>query len=160
MTGYRAEFFVRGEPAPKGSYRAIENRHTGRATLIPSGSDADKRRLRDWTREVVRTAKAYRAENGDLRYTGPCRIDLTFWFPMSLNAAPSDRARGWCPKPTKRDKDKLERCVFDALTESGIIVDDALAYDGRTSKLWSLRTFHEHGANIVITGAEYTGGIP
>jgi len=135
MPGYSASFFVVGRPAPKGSSRGLlmpAKPGTPGAVLLADGRwmragvAFDNDRTRSWGRAVAVAASAHApAELID----GPVYCSCRFVFER--------------PKATKYplapagppDADKLERCVWDALT--GVIwTDDARVVRGGHAKEW------------------------
>jgi Holliday junction resolvase RusA-like endonuclease len=148
---------VRGTPAPKGSLRAVVNKHTGRAMMLPGGSKSNEERLGSWV-ACVREAAANAIGNRDVPpFVGvPLVVDIEFRLA---------RPAGHWLKPTKKrptveldprapiapmgkpDADKLLRTTWDALT--GIIFDDdARIVDGPPRKRWAKPG--EEGATIRI----------
>jgi crossover junction endodeoxyribonuclease RusA len=101
-------FDVIGTPAPQGS-----KRHVGRGVMIESSA-----KVKPW-RESVKWA-AVEARRGGAPLTGPLLLLLEFRLPRP-KSAPKSRKH-----PDKKpDIDKLIRSTMDALTESGIWLDDA-----------------------------------
>lgn len=89
-----------------------------------------------WKREMIR---AIRGTCEVMRYPGAVVVDTFFRFER-LCAPDFDM-----PWPTREkgefahgDEDKLRRNALDALTQSGLILDDALVMDGRSPKRWCL----------------------
>lgn len=73
------------------------------------------------------------------RYEGAVRVDSTFLFAPESQVDVDEIAAGVLPWPTKDvygDRDKLERNVLDALTQSGLIKDDRYVVDGIPLKRW------------------------
>lgn len=112
----RIGFRVTGQPAPKGSARAIKR--GDRAVLIASSSNANRDAQRAWAAQVGWAAKAaHRAAP----WTGPIGLEVTFYVarPKSVRRALPE---------VKPDGDKLLRATADALT--GILfVDDGQVTD-------------------------------
>ena len=106
-------FVVIGLPASQGS-----KRYVGRGIMIES----DKR-LPAWRESVKWMAVQARGTNPPL--DGPLRCTMIFTLPKP-KSAPKAR-RTWPDK--KPDLSKLVRSVEDALTDSGLIVDDARIVD-------------------------------
>lgn len=107
------EFFVPGIPAPQGS-----KRHVGHGRMVESSKD-----LPAW-----RTAVAWTARNAaarELAIVGPVAVNISFRFPMPASRPAKIRALESHPRSVKPDLDKLVRAIFDALTEAGVIEDDA-----------------------------------
>lgn len=112
----RVTFEVVGVPAPQGS-----KRHVGRGVLVESS-----KALGPW-----RDAVAWAAHDAARRHgitaplDGPLRLVVEFRFPMPKARPKRVRDTGVVWKSTQPDSDKLARAVGDALTDSGLIVDDA-----------------------------------
>lgn len=114
----RIGFRVTGQPAPKGSARAVIDRRTGKARLLASASRSNERAQTSWATAVGWAAKAaHRAAP----WTGPIGLEVTFYVarPKSVRRALPE---------VKPDGDKLLRATADALT--GILfVDDGQVTD-------------------------------
>jgi crossover junction endodeoxyribonuclease RusA len=97
-------FFVEGDPAPKGSLKAIarKTRKGVRAIVLNDNS-----RTKPWSQTVAIAAR--QAMAGRALMTGPVQVHLTFY----LARPKSVKRETPCVKP---DVDKLQRAVFDALT--------------------------------------------
>lgn len=108
------EFEVIGLPAPQGS-----KRHVGNGVMVES-SKANK----PWRAAVAAAARDVSIEVG--QFDGPLSLTVEFRFPMPKSRKAAVRAAGHGWKTTAPDLDKLVRSVGDALTESGLIRDDAL----------------------------------
>lgn len=134
---------VFGIPAPKGSKtaRVLPN---GRAIVTEGSSTTGRRMLRQWERVVVRAAERFMQENpGVAPMGGPLSITIAFRLPGTR----SDQYR--TRHHVKPDGDKLTRAVFDALTQSGLIVDDARIWRQSSTKQYALTGVT--GARIEIT---------
>ncbi|HWU85763.1 MAG TPA: RusA family crossover junction endodeoxyribonuclease [Kofleriaceae bacterium] len=123
---------VLGEPAPKGSMRAMLVK--GRPVMIPGGTSANQRKLRAWTRAIQeRVEQQLGARTSPLYVDQPLSVMLLFKLPRPaghfgsrgqlLPTAPAH------PMAQKDDIDKLARAVLDAL--KGLLYDD----DGRIAVL-------------------------
>ena len=131
-------FVVAGIPATKGSARAVNDRRTGKARLIPSGSDVNKRAQASWS-SVVATA-ARQAMAGRPPIAGPVEVRCVFWLP---------KARTSKLATPRGDLDKLLRATWDAMT--GIVfVDDVQVADAGKSCKWFASGKREPGAMIEI----------
>ena len=132
-------FVVAGIPATKGSARAVNDRRTGKARLIPSGSDVNKRAQASWS-SVVATA-ARQAMAGRPPIAGPVEVRCVFWLP---------KARTSKLATPRGDLDKLLRATWDAMT--GIVfVDDVQVMDaGRSCKWFAVADGMPPGALIEI----------
>ena len=131
---------VYGLPAPQGSKRAVP-RKGGGVWMQDMGGD----RLDDW-RSAVATAAARHA--GCWQYTGPTWLEIVFYTPMPASRPARVRSRGWALKTTTPDCDKLIRAVGDALTHSGLIVDDRILH---TKEITRYETIGWTGAMIRLT---------
>jgi Holliday junction resolvase RusA-like endonuclease len=100
--------FVPGTAMPKGSKTAKGRRRNGSAILVESADVAP------WQSEVARAAR-----RTGIRFAGPVTVELTFLRKRPKHPTYRDVPAG------KPDGDKLERAVWDALTEAGTIEDDA-----------------------------------
>ena len=109
-------FDVVGVPAPQGSHRAFVV--NGRARM----TEAAGTKGTQW-RDAV--AQAARNVAPDTPLDGPLRLTVEFRFPMPTSRRAAARAAGIAPKIGAPDLDKLVRAVGDALTEAGLITDDA-----------------------------------
>lgn len=75
------------------------------------------------------------------RYDGAVIVDSMFLFEPENGEDRKGVADGSRPWPTSiryGDRDTLERNVMDALTQSGLILDDKLVVDGRATKRWAV----------------------
>lgn len=160
--GHVVRLEVLGTPAPKGSSRAFVNKNTGRAVVAPSGSAANKAKLKSWNvavREAARDAHAKDnlAERVAVSFADVA-LDVAIVFRMRrpANHFRTGKHAGEL-KPTaphfhtsKPDADKLLRSTLDGLT--GTIWDD----DSRIAKLAVEKVYadpgHE-GASIVVREA-------
>lgn len=109
MTGPLA-FGVPGIPQPQGS-----KRHVGNGRMIESSL-----KLQPWRDRVVYEARQVMLREG--RQTmASATLTVTFRFPRPASVTVKKR-----PQHTvKPDLDKLIRAVGDALTEAGVVTDDA-----------------------------------
>ena len=112
------EVFAPGLPAPQGS-----KRHVGNGRMVESS-----KYVKPW-REAVKWA-VIQANPTKRGFRAPVRVEIVFYF-----ARPKSRKSDvhHCTAP---DLDKLCRSTLDALTDSGIIVDDSLVADLRASKFY------------------------
>ena len=116
-------FFVPGVPQPQGSSRAFTTK-TGRAYVTSANA-----KLKPW-REAVR-AEAFRAAIGQSMMTNPVAAQYEFIF-----LRPKSRKKFLYPS-VRPDLDKLVRAVNDALTDAGVIKDDALIVRLHANKLYT-----------------------
>ena len=112
------QFYAHGLPAPQGS-----KKHMGRGVLVEQS-----KRVKPW-REAVKWA-VIEANPARLKFHAPVSVQIVFYF-----ARPKSRKNDvhHCTSP---DLDKLCRSTLDALTDSGIIVDDSLVAELRASKFY------------------------
>lgn len=110
------EFEVIGTPAAQGS-----KRHVGNGVMIETS-----KQHKPWRATVAAAARDV-AAHPDVAapLDGPLQLVVEFRFPMPASRPKSVRAAGSALKTTAPDLDKLVRAVGDALTESGLIHDDA-----------------------------------
>lgn len=144
-------FDVRGEPAPKGSSRAMIV--GGRAVNVPSGSNVNRQKLRSWAGEVSVAAQAAVGAADPL--LGPLMVAALFrysrprgHFGSGKNAnRVKDSAPLW--HIVKPDVDKIARSTLDALT--GIVFRD----DSQVAVLLVAKYYTEGppGARVRIASA-------
>lgn len=81
-----------------------------------------------WYKAVYMHARFQRLS---ARFTGPLRVDLTFYLPRPKSVPPE---RVWCDQ--KPDKDNATKATYDALTAAGWWQDDKIIVDGFEKKLY------------------------
>jgi Holliday junction resolvase RusA-like endonuclease len=118
-----AAFDVIGLPAPQGSKTAI--RVGNAARVIEGGSTSGRVKHKAWRAAV---AEAARSVADDKPYDGALALSITFRMPMPASRPKFAQVLGKIPHIVKPDKDKLIRCTLDALTDAGLIRDDARIY--------------------------------
>ena len=128
----RVRIEVIGRPRTKGSLAPVHVRVAPgkcRVTLKESGKYSVA-----WKDEMIRAVRE-QCEIG--RYPHPVVVDTFFRFERLCLP---DQAMPW---PTREkgefahgDEDKLRRNALDALTQSGLILDDALVIGGSAPKRW------------------------
>lgn len=165
--GTGVQVFVPGRPRTKGSLKPVHIRSGAgrcRVSLTESGEYAIA-----WKKTMI---KAIRAACACERWPGPVRVDTFFRFErltLAETAGESLLKSGedaW-PWPTREtgeyahgDEDKLRRNALDALTQSGLIFDDALVIGGQNWKRYCrLDTTEPAGVLIVVTPAPMTPAI-
>lgn len=140
---------VLGEPAPKGSMRAVVRKSDGRAVLVPSGSRQNARALYAWAKAIrTRVAEQLGTIGEPMFADEPISVHLLFRL-----ARPRSHygARGLLPSAPrhhaqKPDVDKLMRSTLDALT--GELIDD----DARVSVIQADKQWCDPGRQgVVIT---------
>jgi Holliday junction resolvase RusA-like endonuclease len=124
---------VIGTPAPQGS-----KRHVGRGVMIESC-----KQVKPW-REAVKWAVI---EAGSPKIYGPISLRIVFTLPKP-KSAPKRRKTYPDRKP---DIDKLVRSTLDAITEVGLIEDDA-----RVTHLIALKVFPGDSGGLDVPGAVIT----
>lgn len=102
----RAQFVVKGHPAPKGS----------RTFLGGGASKESSDNCKPWVEAVAFAAKGQRPKGGDF-LPPPYEIGLRFVMPR-----PASPKYEW--PSSDGDLDKLARAVLDGLTQGGLILDD------------------------------------
>lgn len=150
----RVEFAVYGTPAPQGS-----KRHVGGGRMIESS-----RKVKPWRQDVKAAAEAWIAAHGGAQWSpidGPILARMVFTLPKPASAPKSRKT--WAMR--KPDLSKLIRSTEDALTDAGLIRDDARIVDyGRAAKVFpgeDPEALRAPGVRIVlqlITGGEADGG--
>lgn len=133
-------FRVYGVPAPQGS-----KRHVGGGRMIESS-----KKVGPWRAAVIAAAISARLAGGPHEIAGAVSVDITFYRarPGShYNSKKQLKPHAPDYPNTTPDLDKLVRSTFDALTDSGVITDDA-----RVVELYATKVFTEKtaGADIVI----------
>lgn len=132
------EFFAAGIPRPQGS----KNRW---------GQEMSKE-LRPWRDSVI--SAAHNAEGQEV-FFGTTTVVLAFFFPRPKSHYGSGKnaevlkesAPLW--KTSAPDLDKLTRAVLDALTQAGLLRDDAIVCELHATKTYGDRP----GVEVVITNA-------
>ena len=139
-------FEVVGTPAPQGS-----KRHVGNGIMRESS-----KALAPWRATVAQAARMAVGANPPL--DGAVALFVTFRFPMPKSRPKALRERGEAWKTTAPDIDKLVRAVSDALTEAGMIHDDArivtvtaqkhevVGWTGARIVVWKVGSLHGEGA--------------
>lgn len=130
-------FFVPGEPQPQGSKKSIQGKNQKFPVMVE-----DARKSRPWRSDVKFFAS--QAMSGRPLLEGPLHLELVFVFPRPKGHYGTGRNAGKlkprAPKvyTSSPDRDKLERCVCDALT--GVVwIDDRQNAIGGSAKLYGSR---------------------
>jgi len=153
-------FFVPGIPRPKGSWRPITNRHTGRVFLKASETDREWQNLvaSESRRAVMQSAKGL----SNLPTTASFDLEIIFVFPRPLchfgTGKNAKVMKSTAPaRHTKApDVDKLSRSILDALT--GIVYAD----DSQVVSIKAEKTYeggpccYTPGAIIKVSSTEAT----
>jgi len=142
------QVFVPGRPRTKGSLKPVHIRSGAgrcRVSLTESGEYAIA-----WKKTMI---AAIRAACVCERWPGPVRVDTFFRFERLCEP---DKEMPW---PTREkgeyahgDEDKLRRNALDALTQSGLIFDDALVIGGQNWKRFC-EPGESPGVLIIVTPA-------
>lgn len=115
---------VNGLPAPQGSKKAFQNKHTGKISVVESAAKT----VKPWRADVRAAAEEH---GGTIPRGEPVIIYLHFYLPRPKGHFGTGRNAGllkdWAPTAvtTKPDLDKLIRSTLDALTSAGTYQDDS-----------------------------------
>lgn len=114
--------FVRGQPLTKGSLHVW---HSWRAngSCVTGVSEQSGPALKEW-RALIATA-AKNAMRHELPFAGPVQVALTFYFPRPKSHTAAQRLIPYAYGNRKWDLDKLERAIYDALTDAAVWQDDS-----------------------------------
>lgn len=153
---------VIGTPAPKGSSRAMLVK--GNAINVPSGSNANRDKLKSWKQSIAdavgEVRRHYRDAVGVERplYQGPLIVGIVYRFAMRAG----DLWKGsggevYGPRSTapmflsvKPDCDKLDRATLDAITSAGgVWIDDAQIAVKLSARVYA-PPGHSVGATVII----------
>lgn len=127
--------YVHGRPAPQGS--KVRTKY---------GMREASKYLKPWRDAVVLAATQARNSEATFDpFTGPVRIDITFFIERPANTK-------WGRYPAGvPDLSKLLRSTEDALTQAGVWTDDALVVKANVQKLWTGPDSHPSpGCSIFI----------
>lgn len=145
-----AELWIPGVPVQQGSKNAIPAGRRCGPRFVPvtrsdgmpivSLKDANDEKLKPWRSQV--TTFAMDAWGGRAPIDGPVCVHAEFVFPRLKGHYGTGRnervlkASAPLYKDTAPDKDKLERALFDGITDSGLWRDDCLVVDGGSRKVY------------------------
>lgn len=137
------EFFVRGVPGPQGS--KVRTRY---------GMREASALVQPWREAVV--SQIMRVSLNDLRLDGPLYAEIVFWFERPKSHFRTGKfahelrpdAPIYVTKPP--DIDKLQRSTYDALTQSGMIVDDSRIVANYNEKRYCDQNQRTPGALIKV----------
>ena len=115
-------FHVAGLPQTKGSLRQW-HRHRADGNCLLGISEQGGPRLGEW-RALVATA-AKRAMRQAPPLDGPIAVELTFIFPRPKKQAPEVADCPYVWGNRRWDLDKLQRAIFDAMTDAAVWNDDS-----------------------------------
>lgn len=144
-------FFVAGLPKaqPRAKARAF-----GKFAQVYNPKTADDWTADDWKMIVRHEARRAWEASGDASpWSGPLRVDLTFYFPRRKNHFRSNgELKPFAPiwHVAKPDRDNLDKGVLDALTNLGLWPDDKQVCDGLIRKLYGAQP----GCEITIAEAQ------
>lgn len=124
------------EPATKGSYRVVGHP----ARLIPM--NAHEKPWRQFIADTIRTRFSPLSLIDKTQHVFICE---TFYLLRPVNK----HARGRAYPNVKPDIDKLQRALHDALTDSGLIIDDSIITEVYASKEY-VETPEETGVYVII----------
>lgn len=117
-------FSVFGDPAPQGSKKHVGN---GRFVEV-------SKKVKPWRTAVKAAYQMAVQETGDWSmFDGPVEIDVVFYLQRPVSVSKSKRPLPIVPP----DLDKLERGLFDALTEAGVWMDDSLVVVSSSRKVYA-----------------------
>lgn len=164
MTDQIVVLEVLGIPEAQGSMVAFVDKRTGRATMHAQNAA----RLKRWRKKVRGEAEHAMAYHDQI--TGPVKVQLVFAFDRPAShygtGRNANQLRANAPRfPDNRaskDVDKLERAVFDALTDAKVWADDSQIVDVRARKLWCGESVHapeEPGMRVQIEPALQLEGV-
>lgn len=119
---------VYATPAPQGSHKAFVV--AGKARIVN-----DSKATMPWRQAIVDAAIVQmRADRTFVPFSGPVRVNTTYWLPRPKSAPKTKDIR-----PTKKpDLDKIQRATFDALTSAGLWTDDAIVVESHEEKFYSV----------------------
>lgn len=135
---------VYGKPVTQGAIRSLGK---GRPSV-----HANATTLRPW-REAVKHA-ALDALAGRQRLEGPAAVEVVFTFDPP-KSAPKTR-RTWPITRSSGDVDKLQRAIFDALTDAGVWRDDSQVVAVRAEKVHVGDPGALHIPGVVVSVSEVT----
>lgn len=125
--------WIPGVPTPQGS-----RRHVGRGITIEANP-----RLRPWRADAI-TVIQDKIGTDWTPITGGVQMHCVFWFPRPASHFRTGKYAGQLKESApvhhiqKPDRDKLDRAVMDALTQSGLWRDDSQCWEALTTKAWTL----------------------
>jgi Holliday junction resolvase RusA-like endonuclease len=125
-------FEVLGVPAPQGSKTGFMQH--GKVRMVESASATGRAKVRSWRAAVAEVAREHAAIL-EGPFDGPLHLAIEFRLPMPASRPKWMRAAGMAWHTTKPDLSKLIRATEDALTDAGLIRDDARICALRVAKL-------------------------
>lgn len=127
-------FFVRGNPVTKGSLVPRHRFHPNGQCSVWVTEEHDAR-LKEW-RALIATA-AKRAMGQRPPFYGPVRVVTTFYFARPKSHKADQRAVPWVFVNKRNDLEKLERAVYDAISDSAIWLDDSQVVSHDSQKVYA-----------------------
>lgn len=128
----RAQFTVKGHPAPKGSRKFLGS---------GGASKESSERCKPWVEAIALSAMGQRLPGGEF-LPPPYKVGLRFVMPRAENPK-------WDWPSGDGDLDKLARAVLDGLTQGGLILDDRHVVQLDTEKEYA-GAGKQTGVSIVI----------
>ena len=165
-----ARLFIPGRPRTKGSLKPMHRRGQG-GRPCKVGLTEDHALSTPWKNTMVRALRLEQARMSGLRrpvavaYPDPVEVHAFFRFERDLSVA--ERTMGevvpshstsWPTDDGIGDEDKLRRNVLDALTQSGLILDDRMVIGGMNFKRW-VREDEQSGVLIMVNAAPEPGFV-
>lgn len=132
-----ARLWVPGNPAPKGSYRAVP---TTRGTRLLPASPREK----EWRATIVSAVRSAGHARPAWDADTPLTVEAIFHLPRGRTVK---RISPTVPP----DVDKLARCVLDGLTDSHLIRDDKQVVALNACKVYA-NPEQGPGAEIIVKG--------
>ncbi|MET4780835.1 crossover junction endodeoxyribonuclease RusA [Glaciihabitans sp. UYNi722] len=134
------QYFVPGDPAPKGSKRFVGLTRTGRGILIESS-----KRVAPWTAAVMVATES--AVDFPARFDAiDTAVTVTTRF---LIVKPKHNHDDYPTSLRVGDLDKLLRSTLDGIVQGGLLKDDKFVTTVETSKRWT-QPGQQAGCHITI----------
>jgi Holliday junction resolvase RusA-like endonuclease len=127
------QLFVKGIPKAQPRPRMATNGHV----YNPDTADA-------WKGEIKAAFMGCRRP----AITEPVYLQVTFFMPVPKGMNLKKKDPRYMPHTKKPDTDNLLKAVMDALTEAGVLRDDAIVFKTEATKWYA--TSEETGARIEI----------
>lgn len=122
-------FFIPGHPRPQGS-----KRHVGNGRMIESS-----KHLKPWRDKCI---QVMRLQNKRAPIDAPVKVVAEFVMPRPKRIVN--------PYPYQGDLDKLQRCMGDAMEQSGVLTNDSRIIHWIATKRYA-KPDEQPGAHIHIT---------
>ena len=127
-----AVLHVNGTPRPKQSARFVN----GRVVSV----ERTNKLLKAWKAGIVAAGRQWLREGNEAFGPVPLVVEVDFYF------ATKKRERWGQPHMPRPDSDNLQKAMYDALKDAGVIRDDAQITDPKPRKRWA----ETAGAVIVV----------